>query len=145
MCIDLRVKNSVLQELNLAANLLGNMFCESLTEYISYNQHIQKLDISSNQIEESNATTLKSSLTANPRIIQFDVRRNGFTPETEEEINDLITKNYLTSKNITYKKHGEGKELLTLFCNRQNAIQIIDPPFIFMFYRHRESCWHYGG
>lgn len=37
MCIDLRVKESRLETLNLAANLLGNMFCESLSEYISYN------------------------------------------------------------------------------------------------------------
>ena len=62
MCIDLHVKNSKLEELNLAANLLGNMFCESLSEYISYNTSIRMLDISSNQIEESNAATLKGSL-----------------------------------------------------------------------------------
>lgn len=48
MCIDLRVKNSRLETLVLAANLLGNMFCESLSEYISYNQHIRRIDISSN-------------------------------------------------------------------------------------------------
>ena len=48
MCIDLHVKNSHLEELNLAANLLGNTFCESLSEYISYNTNIRKLDISSN-------------------------------------------------------------------------------------------------
>jgi len=48
MCIDLRVKDSRLSSLNLAANLLGNMFCESLSEYISYNTHIKRLDISSN-------------------------------------------------------------------------------------------------
>jgi Ran GTPase-activating protein (RanGAP) involved in mRNA processing and transport len=48
MCIDLRVKESKLERLCLAANLLGNMFCESLSEYISYNQSIRMLDISSN-------------------------------------------------------------------------------------------------
>lgn len=69
MCIDLRVKESKLEEINLAANLLGNMFCESLSEYISYNSSIKKLDISSNQIDESNAPTLKGSLVANERII----------------------------------------------------------------------------
>ena len=69
MCIDLRVKESKLETLNLAANLLGNMFCESLSEYITYNTSIKKLDISSNQIDESNAETLKGSLLANDRII----------------------------------------------------------------------------
>ena len=69
MCIDLRVKESRLESINLAANLLGNMFCESLSEYISYNTSIKKLDISSNQIDESNAATLKGSLVANERII----------------------------------------------------------------------------
>jgi len=69
MCIDLHVKNSHLEELNLAANLLGNMFCESLSEYISYNKNIKMLDISSNAIEESNANTLKGALMQNERII----------------------------------------------------------------------------
>ena len=97
MCIDLRVKDSHLETINLAANLLGNMFCESLSEYISYNTFIKKLDISSNQIDESNAATLKGSLLANDRILQFDVKRNGFTPETEEEIDEIVTKNILKS------------------------------------------------
>lgn len=69
MCIDLHMKNSCLQELNLAANLLGNLFCESLSEYISYNTSIRKLDISSNQIEENTAATLKGALMENDRII----------------------------------------------------------------------------
>lgn len=108
MCIDLRVKDSCLQKLNLAANLLGNMFCESLSEYISYNTHIKKLDISSNQIEESNALTLKGSLLANDRIIQFDVKSNGFTRETEEEISEIVTKNLLKSQNIRYNRLGDN-------------------------------------
>ena len=69
MCIDLRVKESKLETLNLAANMLGNMFCESLAEYISYNASIQKIDISSNQVDESNSQTLKSSLVSNERIV----------------------------------------------------------------------------
>ena len=97
MCIDLRVKNSKLKVLNLGANLLGNMFCESLSEYITNNKEIAKLDISCNKIEESNAPTLKGSLMANEQIIQFDVRKNLFSPETEEEINEIVTKNFLRS------------------------------------------------
>ena len=108
MCIDLRVKESRLENINLAANLLGNMFCESLSEYISYNTSIKKLDISSNQIDESNAPTLKGSLVANERIIQFDVKRNGFTGDTEEEINEIVTKNFLKSQNIRYNRLGDN-------------------------------------
>ena len=107
MCIDLRVKESKLERLCLAANLLGNMFCESLSEYISYNQSIKRLDISSNQIDESNAATLKGSLLSNERIIQFDVKKNGFTDDTEEEIAELVTKNFLKSQNIRYQRIGD--------------------------------------
>lgn len=108
MCIDLRMKFSCLENINLAANLLGNMFCESLSEYISYNTSIKKLDISSNQIDESNAPTLKGSLDANERIIKFDVKRNGFSAETEEEINEIVTKNFLKSQNIRYNRLGDN-------------------------------------
>ena len=97
MCIDLRVKNSKLKVLNLSANLLGNMFCESLSEYITNNKEIKELDISCNKIEESNAPTLKGSLVANEQIIFFDVSKNLFSQETEEEINEIVTKNFLKS------------------------------------------------
>ena len=110
MCIDLRVKNSKLKELNLSANLLGNMFCESLSEYITNNKEIRKLDISCNKIEESNAPTLKGSLLANEQIIFFDVTKNLFTPETEEEINEIVTKNFLRSQDISYNKLGDHIE-----------------------------------
>jgi hypothetical protein len=88
--------------------MLGNMFCESLSEYISYNTFVKRLDISSNQIDESNAETLKGSLLANDRIVQFDVKKNGFTPETEEEINEIVTKNFLKSQNISYNRLGDN-------------------------------------
>ena len=108
MCIDLRVKESRLETLNLAANLLGNMFCESLSEYISYNPYIKRLDISSNAIEESNAATLTGSLRSNERIVQFDVQRNGFSPSTEEEIKEIVTKNFLKGQNIRYNRLGDN-------------------------------------
>lgn len=108
MCIDLHMKNSHLEELNLAANLLGNLFCESLSEYISYNTSIKKLDISSNQIEESTSATLKGALMENDRIVQLDVRRNKLTDDTVKEINEMITKNYLQSQSITYKPMSGG-------------------------------------
>ena len=65
------LKSGVKHE-NLLKTLLLNwlyMFCESLSEYISYNTSIKKLDISSNQIDESNAATLKGSLVANENIV----------------------------------------------------------------------------
>ena len=69
LCIDLLNNNSGLQVICLASNLLGNMFCESLAEFLKMNQSIRKLDISCNFIEESNAATLKDSLEGNPNII----------------------------------------------------------------------------
>lgn len=65
------------------------------------------MDISCNFIDDSNAATLKDSLEGNENIIEIDVRNNQLTEETEEEINEIITKNYLASKNIPYKKLGE--------------------------------------
>lgn len=109
MCIDLHVKNSHLEELNLAANLLSNTFCESLAEYISYNTFISKLDISSNAIEESSAATLKGALMQNEKIVQLDVKKNLFTQETENEIAEMVTKNFLKSQGVPYKRIAESK------------------------------------
>ena len=83
------------------------MFCESLAEFLNLNRAIRKLDISCNFIDDSNAATLKDSLINNTNIIEIDVRNNQLTEETEEEINEIITKNYLQSKNIPFKKLGE--------------------------------------
>lgn len=83
------------------------MFCESLAEFLKLNRSIKSLDISCNFIDDSNAATLKDSLEGNPNIIQIDVRNNQLSEETEEEINEIITKNYLASKNIPFKKLGE--------------------------------------
>ena len=35
------------------------------------------------------------------------MRKNKFTPETEEEINEIVIKNFLSSKNISYNKLGD--------------------------------------
>ena len=42
-----------------------------------------------------------------PKIIDIDVRNNKLSDETEEEINEIVTKNLLASKKIPYKKLGE--------------------------------------
>ena len=102
LCNDLEQNKSVIESLNLSSNLLGNMFCESLAEYLKLNESIKKLDISCNEVEESNAATLKDSLEGNPNIIEIQVRNNQFTKETEDEINEIVTRNYLKSKSITY-------------------------------------------
>ena len=35
------------------------------------------------------------------------MRKNKFTPETEEEINEIVIKNFLASKSISYNKLGD--------------------------------------
>ena len=83
------------------------MFCESLAEFLKLNESIKILDISCNFIDDSNAATLKDSLEGNPNIIEIDVRNNQLSEETVEEIDEIITKNFLASKNIPFKKLGE--------------------------------------
>jgi len=83
LCIDLLTNKVTLKDINLSANLLGNMFCESLAEFIKLNESIEKLDISCNYVEESNAATLKDSLEHNPRIVKIDVRNNKLNDDTE--------------------------------------------------------------
>lgn len=89
------------------------MFCESLAEFLNLNRAIKKLDISCNFIDDSNAATLKESLKNNTNIIDIDVRNNKLSEDTEEEIKEIITKNYLQSKNIPYKKLEEHAGLNT--------------------------------
>ena len=45
---------------------------------------------------------------ANERIIQFDVQKNGFSKDTQSEINELITKNFLKCQNIRYRRIGDN-------------------------------------
>jgi len=35
------------------------------------------------------------------------MRNNHFTEETENEINEIVTRNYLKNKNISYQKLGD--------------------------------------
>lgn len=107
LCIDLLNNSSNLESLSLSSNSLGHMFCESLAEFLKLNRSIRSLDISCNFIDDSNAATLKDSLEGNPNIIEIDVRNNQLAEETEEEISEIITKNFLASKNIPYKKLGD--------------------------------------
>ena len=85
------------------------MFCESLSEFLKLNRTIKKLDISCNFIEDSNASTLKDSLESNTNIIDVDVRNNQLSPAVEREINEIVTKNLLLSKNIPYQKVPDRK------------------------------------
>lgn len=107
LCIDLLNNSSNLESLSLSSNSLGHMFCESLAEFLKLNRSIKRLDISCNFIEDGNSSTLKDSLEGNPNIIEIDVRNNALSEETMEEINEIVTKNFLASKNIPYKKLGE--------------------------------------
>ena len=94
--------------LNYPELLIYPEFSKSyLAEFLKLNRSIKILDISCNFIDDSNAATLKASLEGNPNIIELDVRNNQLSDETEEEINEIITKNFLASKNIPFKKLGE--------------------------------------
>jgi Ran GTPase-activating protein (RanGAP) involved in mRNA processing and transport len=97
LCIDLLNNSSNLESLSLSSNSLGHMFCESLAEFLKLNVSIKILDISCNFIDDSNAATLKDSLEGNPNIVEIDVRNNQLSDETVEEIDEIITKNYLAS------------------------------------------------
>jgi len=114
LCIDLLNSESKLEFLSLSSNSLGNQFCESLAEFLKLNRCIRRVDISCNFIENSNASTLKDSLESNTNIIEIDVRNNKLTEEVETEINEIVTKNLLMSKNIPYKKLGECKSNLSI-------------------------------
>lgn len=90
------------------------MFCESLAEFLKINRTIRRLDISCNFIDDSNANTLKDSLESNSNIIEIDVRNNQLSEDTEQEINEIVTKNMLMSKNIPFKRLGECKYMKLL-------------------------------
>lgn len=109
LCTDLQNNNSQLESLSLSSNSLGHMFCESLSEFLKLNRTIKRLDISCNFIEDSNASTLKDSLESNTNIIEVDVRNNQLSPPVEREINEIVTKNLLLSKNIPYQKVPDRK------------------------------------
>lgn len=78
LCLDLMNNASNLEFLSLSSNSLGQIFCESLAEFLQQNKAIRRLDISCNQIQDSHAATLKDSLINNPNIIEIDVRDNQF-------------------------------------------------------------------
>lgn len=112
MCIDLLdSKTQKLQEIDFSANLLGNLFCEHLAEYLKLNPDIRKVDVSCNFIEESNAAILKDSLEHNKNIIKVDVRNNLLNDDSVEEINEIVMKNYLGYKKIPYRDIRECKWL----------------------------------
>ena len=85
------------------------MFCESLAEFLKLNQTIRHLDISCNFIDDSNASTLKDSLESNTNIIDVDVRNNQLSEGIEREINEIVMKNLLLSKNIPYQRVPDRK------------------------------------
>lgn len=104
MCIDLLdSKTQCLQEIDFSANLLGNLFCEHLAEYLKVNRDIRKVDVSANFIDDSNAAILKDSLENNKNIVKADVRNNKISEETVNEINEIVMRNYLAYKNIPYQ------------------------------------------
>ena len=78
------------------------MFTESLAEFLNLNRAIKRLDISGNFMDDSHAATLKDSLINNNNIIEFDVRQTNLSGDVQEEINEIVLRNYVTSQNIPY-------------------------------------------
>jgi Ran GTPase-activating protein (RanGAP) involved in mRNA processing and transport len=111
LCEDLMNNDSQLEFLSMSSNSLANEFCESLSEFLKTNKTIRKLDISCNFIEDSISGTLKDSLESNTNIIEIDVRNNHLSEETMDEIKEIVTRNLLRSKKITYKKLTDCKAL----------------------------------
>ena len=107
--MDLLENNSQLISLSLSSNSLAHQFCEKLSEFLKLNEYIRSVDISCNFIDDGNVGVLKDAIESNPNIIELDVRSNELTPEVEAEIKEIITKNFLNSKDIPYKKLSECK------------------------------------
>ena len=116
LCIDLLNNDSSLHYLGLSSNELDNMFAESLAEFLKMNENITAVDISCNVIQESAAATLKDSLIGNPNITEIDVRSNHFSAQTVQEINEIVTKNHLKKKQITYHPMVECKLVCSNLC-----------------------------
>lgn len=103
-CNDLQENNSTLQELNLRGNSLGSDFAKALGGVI-LKQCVRKLDISCNFLTRDDAVSILKDIKDNKTLVEFDIRNNKIKDvEVEEEINEIVTKNYLASKNINYVK-----------------------------------------
>ena len=83
LCMDLLKYDSKIENLSLSSNSLGQYFCEKLSEYLKMSKYIRRMDISCNFIDNSNASTLKDSIIANPNIIELDIRNNRLTDDVE--------------------------------------------------------------
>lgn len=103
-CQDLKEHNKTLEELNLRANELKDTFARALAELI-LDTSVRKIDIACNGIKRADAISIMDSLKDNPYIVEFDIRNNEIKdPVVEAEIAEIVTKNYLASKNIPYIK-----------------------------------------
>ena len=59
------------------------------------------------------------SLEKNPNITQIDVRSNEFVPETVDQINEIVTKNFLKQQNISYFKIPQDCKYQSFLCNQK--------------------------
>ena len=129
LCTDLLAhKGLVLQKLNLSSNALERGFVESLAELIKSNKTLCNIDISCNFIDEENAqviTMLKEALRGNGRIIDFDIRNNQLSEDSEDEIKQIITKNKLEAQGIPYSKLAECKFSFFLHLDEEKMKQNI--------------------
>lgn len=105
-CQDIKEYNKTLTELNLRGNSLEGHFGQALSDLIRMTD-LTKIDVSCNFIKTEEAISILDALRDNSTIVEFDVRNNKIQDEeVEKEINTIVTKNYMASKNIPYvEKH----------------------------------------
>ena len=119
-CQDLKEHNKVLKEVNFRGNELKDTFARALAELI-LDTSLNKIDISCNGIKRADAISILDSLKDNSQIVEFDIRNNEIKdPTVEAEITEIVTKNYLSFKNIPYIKRDHEINL-NLDQNKEEA------------------------
>jgi len=97
------IENESLIELNVAANTLGPLTAERVADYITdLRCKVQILDISSNHLTGASFTLIKNALAKNTSLREFNVRMNDMLPAQEKELNEIIVRHTLETKNIPF-------------------------------------------
>jgi len=97
------IENETLIELNMAANTLGVQTAERMADYIAdLRCKIQILDVSSNHFTGATYSVIKTSLSKNTSLRDFNVRMNDMLPAQEKELVEIIVKHTLENKNVPF-------------------------------------------
>jgi len=105
--------NQTLKTLNLGANMLSQLSCEKLVEFLDREEcFLRHLDIGSNALvdEEAEETIredmvksvekLKEVLSKKCPLLKLEIRNNGLPKSLEKEISETVVKNELDKRNI---------------------------------------------